>query len=64
MPLVELAAAYSQMGANIQGRVVARKILHIYPEFSLKNWLNVPSYEDKDETERDLKALRDVGLKD
>ncbi|MEE8140194.1 MAG: BTAD domain-containing putative transcriptional regulator, partial [Alphaproteobacteria bacterium] len=61
MPLVELAAAYGQMGAKIQGRMVAEKILRIYPEFSAKNWLIVPSYEDRDETERDLKALRETG---
>jgi DNA-binding SARP family transcriptional activator/TolB-like protein/Flp pilus assembly protein TadD len=64
MPLVELAAAYSQMGADIQGRVVAGQIQRIYPGFSVKNWLTVPSYEDSDNTKRDLKALRDIGLKD
>ncbi|MDH3241159.1 MAG: hypothetical protein OEO83_10890 [Alphaproteobacteria bacterium] len=64
MPLVELALAYSQMGAMIQGRAVANEILQLSPRFSAKNWLTIPSYEDPDDTRRDLKALRDVGLHD
>lgn len=64
MPMVELAVAYSQMGAMIQGRAVAQEIMRVYPRFSSKNWLNTPAYEDPGDTARDLKALRDVGLPD
>jgi DNA-binding SARP family transcriptional activator/TolB-like protein/Flp pilus assembly protein TadD len=64
MPLVELALAYSQMGAMIQGRAAANEIRQLSPRFSASNWLTIPSYEDPDDTRRDLKALRDVGLQD
>ncbi|MCZ6637356.1 MAG: BTAD domain-containing putative transcriptional regulator [Alphaproteobacteria bacterium] len=62
-PLVELATAYSAMGAKIQGRAVAEEIRRIYPGFSVKNWLIIPAYEDPEDTKRDLKLLLEVGLK-
>lgn len=62
LPLAELAAAYSAMGATIQGRIVAERIREIDPGFSVKGWLAMPAYEDPEDTKRDLKLLTDLGL--
>nr|NIQ94284.1 hypothetical protein [Desulfuromonadales bacterium]NIS42770.1 hypothetical protein [Desulfuromonadales bacterium] len=64
LPLVELALAYSDMGALLQARETAKTVLKIYPRFSVKAWLAVPAYQDQTDTERDLAVLRTVGLPD
>jgi len=63
-PLVELAAAYAEMGAQIQARTVAAQILNHQPRFSVRSWLQMPAYSDPDRTSRDLDLLTAVGLKE
>ena len=62
LPLVELTAAYSESGLQIQARGAAARLRRIEPEFSAGNWLQMPAYEDAERTRRDLDALKAAGV--
>ncbi|MDP6806023.1 MAG: hypothetical protein QF902_11960 [Rhodospirillales bacterium] len=62
IPLVDLAAAYGEVGARAKARAVAASIVAVYPQFSVRAWLTMPSYKDRDVAERELKTLVAAGL--
>jgi TolB-like protein/DNA-binding SARP family transcriptional activator/cytochrome c-type biogenesis protein CcmH/NrfG len=62
IPLIELAAAYSEAGSMPRARAVAAKILQVYPGFSVGAWTGSQRYKDPALQERDVKALRAAGL--
>lgn len=62
VPLIELAAAYAEMGDLAHARAVAASILAAQPRFSVRAWLMMPSYSDPDRAQRDLQALVAAGL--
>ena len=60
--LVELAATYSEAGRLAEAHVVAAKILHAQPEFSVLHWTEAPPYQDVTTTSREVDILRRAGL--
>ncbi len=64
LPLVELAAVYSETGRLSEARAEAAEILKIDPKFSVLAWVKVPPYQDPARTKREIDALRRAGLPD
>jgi len=63
-PLLELAAAYSEMGAKAKAKAAADAVKSIYPGFSVGAWAQAPSYKDPAMTEREAALLIRMGLPD
>jgi TolB-like protein/DNA-binding SARP family transcriptional activator/Tfp pilus assembly protein PilF len=61
-PLVELAAAYSQMGRIDKARATASEVRQINREFSARAWTQNPPYADPAVASKDLNALLRAGL--
>ncbi len=64
LPLVELAAVYSETGRLAEARSEAAEILKIDPKFSVLAWVKVPPYQDPARTRLEIDALRRAGLPD
>ncbi len=62
VPLVELAAAYSQAGRIAEAEATAAEVLRIDPKFSVAAWINVPPYQSPTVSQREFDALRRAGL--
>ncbi len=62
IPLVELAAAYSEMGEPALAKETGAEIVRRFPEFNIRTWIAMPPYEDPDAQSREISALRLAGL--
>ena len=64
LPLVELAAVYSETGRLSEARAEAAEILTIDPKFSVLAWVKIPPHQDPARTRREIDTLRRAGLPD
>lgn len=64
LPLIELAAAYSESNLTLQARSTAARVLEIDPGFSIANWLKMPAYGGAERARKDLEALKAAGLRE
>jgi TolB-like protein/Flp pilus assembly protein TadD len=62
IPLVELAAAYEDLGALAKARAAAASVTSAYPRFSVRAWVAVPAFKDPDTTEDEVTSLLRAGL--
>ncbi len=62
IPLVELAAAYSEMGEPGLAKETGAEIVRRFPEFNIRAWIAMPPYGDLAVKEREVDALRAAGL--
>ena len=62
--MVDLAAAYSEMGAQVQAQAIANAIIEVYPQFSVRMWLAMPEYKNRKVAEREFQTLKAAGLPD
>ncbi len=62
IPLVELAATYSEMKRLSLARGITAEITQGFPEFNIRSWTSMPPYKDPAAKEREVTALRSIGL--
>ena len=62
IPLVELAAAYSEIGSPSLARATTAKIMRLSPEFTVRAWIAMSPYKDSEALEREVAALQSAGL--
>lgn len=62
IPLIELAAAYSENKSLVEARQVSAEIMRLLPEFTVEQWIAMSRYKDPAILERDIAALRAAGL--
>ena len=60
---LRLAATYSLVGREEEGRAEVAEVLRIDPKFSLENLAKKVPYKNKADKERFIDALRKAGLK-
>ncbi|MCZ6588010.1 MAG: BTAD domain-containing putative transcriptional regulator [Alphaproteobacteria bacterium] len=64
VPLIELAAAYSEMGNPVLAKRTANEIMRLSPQFTVRNWISMSPYEDQRALDDEVAALRGAGLPD
>lgn len=64
IPLVELAAAYSQSGKMDLARRTAKDIVRLSPGFTVREWISMSPYSDEEDLNKEITALRAAGLPD
>ena len=62
IPLIELAAAYSEAGQEQSARRTAAAILQVAPQFTVSQWIALSPYEDESYQLREVEALLAAGL--
>jgi adenylate cyclase len=64
IPLVELAAAYSESGRTDLARRTAKDIMRLSPGFTVREWTSMSPYSDEEDLNKEIAALRVAGLPD
>jgi DNA-binding SARP family transcriptional activator/TolB-like protein/Flp pilus assembly protein TadD len=64
IPLVELASAYSESGKMHLAQQTAKEIMRLSPGFTVGDWTTMSPYRDKEDLNKEVKALRAAGLPD
>lgn len=59
---IQLTATYSLMGKQKDAEAAAQKILHVYPDFSLKRYARSLPYKNQTDIDIEINALRKAGL--
>lgn len=62
LPLIELAAAYGEIGKSAMAKRTADKIMQLSPQFTVGQWISLSPYRDKDAQRREIVALQATGL--
>jgi DNA-binding SARP family transcriptional activator/TolB-like protein/cytochrome c-type biogenesis protein CcmH/NrfG len=62
LPLIELAAAYSETGKARLAKRTADEVMRLSPRFTVGAWISLSPYEDEDALEQEVAALRATGL--
>lgn len=64
IPLVELAAAYSESGKRDLARRTAKEIMRLSPGFTVREWTSMSPYSDEEDLNKEITALHAAGLPD
>lgn len=62
IPLVELAATYSEMNRLFLAKRTSAEILRQFPDFNIRSWIAMTPYSDPAMKEREVAALRSAGI--
>lgn len=62
LPLIELAAAYSEVGDAKLARRTADEIIRLSPQFTVGEWISLSPYQDEAAQKQEVAALRATGL--
>lgn len=64
LPLIELAAAYSEAGEMGRAKQISAEIIRRVPQFKVDHWLALNPYEDEEKQAAEAALLRASGLPD
>jgi predicted Zn-dependent protease len=64
IPLIELAAAYSETKNTVLAKRTADDIIRLSPQFTVCEWISMSPYQDESGLDDEVAALRNAGLPD